>query len=77
LHVRLLHHPSREALLQIEVEADQGEHDLNRPGALIGILSCIGIYDVLMQERWIRVGKRIERQLVEPGTAALLRLLPS
>ncbi len=65
LHVRELHLPSGEVLLQMEIKTDQAEHNGDRLASRAGMLHRERIHDVLMNEFPVAEPEGIERKLVE------------
>ena len=56
--------PARSVLFHMEVQPNERERDLDWLGALIRMLSCEGIDDMLMNERRITMREGVRAQFV-------------
>ena len=63
----LLYLASSPSLLDVKTQADEREGQSYRFRPLIGMLRSPGINHVLMDERWMRVCKRVGLELVVGG----------
>lgn len=63
-NVGSLHFFARAAALHAKIEANEGEGELDRLGGLVRVLDGVGVDDVLMDERGIRVRQRVVGELV-------------
>lgn len=62
----LLNLPSGATMLEVQIQANERKKDSNRLRAQIGLLSKVGIHDVLMDKiNLIRMRKGVERQVMK------------
>ena len=64
LHMKPLHLSAGEVLLDVQVQSDQREDQSNWLCSVIGMLSCIRVHNVLMDERRIWMRQRVARKFV-------------